>query len=276
MNISTADEDVRFVPEEWDGNSRCAIMHNSRYEWLIGAVDVSNASILDFGCGSGYGAGFLAEKGARVLGLDISRAAIAYATKTFPQASFGVQDLTDSALPAKVSERFDIIVSFDVIEHVEKWWMFLQNIRGLMNQGGIAVVGCPNRVSHFDFNPFWNRFHMQEFTPAQLEWVARTQFDDVTVLGQQFLDPDARARNTAPPLSAAHHVKEALLQTPLRAPVRKMLRLVRGEETRRTIRTRAPENLRNPSKIVFKKINMQDESALREPFGLIAICRVRA
>jgi 2-polyprenyl-3-methyl-5-hydroxy-6-metoxy-1,4-benzoquinol methylase len=275
MNISSADDDVRYVPEEQDINGRCARMHKSRYEWLLGVVDVSNASILDFGCGSGYGAGFLAEKGASVLGMDISRAAIAYATKTFPRASFRVHDLTDSSLTTQVSERFDIVVSFDVIEHVEKWWTFLENIRALMRQGGVAVVGCPNRISHFDFNPFWERFHVQEFTPAQLEWVARTQFDDVTVLGQQFLDPAARARNTARPLSAAHHIKEALLQTPLRAPVRKLVRLLHGD-ARRSIKTRAPEDLRNPSKIVFEKINMQDESALREPFGLIAICRGRA
>jgi 2-polyprenyl-3-methyl-5-hydroxy-6-metoxy-1,4-benzoquinol methylase len=273
MDISTADDNVRYVPGEQDANSRSAIMHQSRYQWLPSVVDVSNASILDFGCGSGYGSGFLADKGANVLGIDISPAAIAYAAKNFPRAAFRVHDLTDSNLTTMVSERFDIVVSFDVIEHVEKWWTFLQNIRGLMKQDGVAIVGCPNRIAHFDFNPFWERFHVQEFTPAQLEWVARTQFHDVTVLGQQFLDPAARERNTARPLSAAYHIKEALLQTPLRTPVRNFVRLLHGNGSRRNVKTRAPENLRQPSKIVFEKISMGDEAALREPFGLVAICR---
>jgi 2-polyprenyl-3-methyl-5-hydroxy-6-metoxy-1,4-benzoquinol methylase len=87
---------------------------------------------LDFGCGSGYGAGFLAERGAKVLGLDISPTAIAYATKMFPRATFRVQDLTDNNLTTDVSERFDVIVSFDVIEHVEKCWTFLQNVAPFM------------------------------------------------------------------------------------------------------------------------------------------------
>jgi SAM-dependent methyltransferase len=272
MNISTADNDVRYVPEEQDANSRSTIMHQSRYQWLTTMVDVSNASILDFGCGSGYGPGFLTDKGARVLGIDISAAAIDYATKTFPRASFLVHDLTDSNLIAEVSERFDIIVSFDVIEHVEKWWAFLQNIRGLMKPNGVAFVGCPNRLAHFDFNPFWNPFHVQEFTPAQLEWTVRTQFEDVTVLGQRFLDPAARARYTARPLGAAYHIKGALLQTPLRAPVRNLVSLLRGQSNG-TVRTRGPRNPRQPSEIVFEDINMQDEAALREPFGLVAICR---
>jgi SAM-dependent methyltransferase len=273
MDISTADEDIRYVPEEQDPNSRSARMHRSRYEWFPSIVNVTNVSLLDFGCGSGYGSGFFAEKGAKVLGMDISPAAIAYAAKTFPPASFLVHDLTDPSVTTKVSERFDVVVSFDVIEHVEKWWTFVQNIRGLMKQAGIAVFGCPNRLAHFDFNPFWNKFHVQEFTPAQLAWVARTQFDDVTVLGQQFDDPAARERNTAHPLSAAYHIKEALLQTPLRAPVSKLVRLLRSDESSRSIKTRAPEDLRNPGKIVFEKINMQNEAALREPFGLVAICR---
>jgi 2-polyprenyl-3-methyl-5-hydroxy-6-metoxy-1,4-benzoquinol methylase len=272
MNISTADHDVRYVPEEQNPNSRNAIMHESRYQWLVGAFDVSRASILDFGCGSGYGAAFLAEKNATVMGIDISPSAIAYATKTFPRASFREYDLTDSNLTAVVSERFDIVISFDVIEHVEKWWAFLVNVRGLMKQDGVAIVGCPNRLAHFDFNPFWNRFHVQEFTPAQLEWAARTQFDDVTVLGQRFSDPLARTRYTAQPLGAAWYIKEALLQTPLRTPVRNLVRLIRGNESRSNVKTRGPESERH-GEIVFEKLNMRDEAALRDPFGLVAICR---
>jgi SAM-dependent methyltransferase len=272
MEISVASGGERFVPEEQDANSRNAIMHHSRYRWLPSIVDVSNSSILDFGCGSGYGSGFLVENGARVLGVDISPVAIAYATEKFPRASFCVHDLTDSSMTAEISERFDIVVSFDVIEHVEKWWTFLENIRGLLKQGGVAVVGCPNRVAHFDFSEFWNRFHLQEFTPAQLEWAARTQFNDVTVLGQKFLDPAARACYTARPLGAAWHVKEALLRTPLRTPVRNLVSLLHSQPSRNT-RTRGLQETSPSTEIVFEKIDMQDEAALREPFGLIAVCR---
>jgi SAM-dependent methyltransferase len=272
INISTADNDVRYVPEERDANGRCAIMHASRYQWLTSVVDVSNASVLDFGCGSGYGPGVLTDKGARVLGIDISAAAIDYAKTRFPRASFLVHDLTDSNLIAQVSERFDIIVSFDVIEHVEKWWTFLENIRRLMKPGGVAFVGCPNRAAHFDFNPLWNPSHMQEFTPAQLEWAARTQFPDVTVLGQRFLDPAVRACYTARPLGPAWYMKEALLQTPLRTPVRNLVSLLHGPKPP-DVKARGSKDPAQSSKIVFEKINMRDTAALREPFGLLAICR---
>jgi 2-polyprenyl-3-methyl-5-hydroxy-6-metoxy-1,4-benzoquinol methylase len=273
MAVSNADADIRYVPEEQDTNTRCAIMHRSRYEWLLGLVDVPRASILDFGCGSGYGAEFLAENGGRVMGIDISPSSIAYAKTKFPRVSFLEYDLTDRNLTKVVSQRFDLIVSFDVIEHVEKWWAFFENIRELLKRGGTAIVGCPNRVSHFDFNPLWNKFHVQEFTPAQLEWIARTQFDDVTVLGQRFSDPEARMRNTARPLSAAHHLKEALLQTPFRTPVRKLVERLHGDGGQRSVRTHGTEDARRPSEIVFEKIDMSDASALSDPFGVIAVCR---
>jgi SAM-dependent methyltransferase len=270
--ISTADNDVRYVPEERDANSRCAIMHASRYQWLTSVFDMSNASVLDFGCGSGYGPGVLTDKGARVLGIDISASAIDYAKTEFPHASFLVHDLTDTNLMAVVRERFDMIVSFDVIEHVEKWWTFLGNIRGLLKPGGVAVVGCPNRVAHFDFNPLWNPFHIQEFTPAQLEWAARTQFEDVTVLGQRFLEPAARACYAARHLGPTWYFKEALLRTPLRMPVRNLISLLYGNQPRDVKTWGSKESLQS-NEIIFEELDMQDEAALREPFGLVAICR---
>ncbi len=271
-SIHNADNDTRYVPEEQGSNSRNGIMHQSRYQWLTSIVDVSNASVLDFGCGSGYGPGFLTDKGARVLGIDISSAAIDYAIKAHPRASFLVHDLTDSDLSSEVSERFDVIVSFDVIEHVEKWWAFLQNIHTLMKPNGVAFVGCPNRIAHFDFNPFWNPFHVQEFTPAQLEWIVRIQFDNVTVLGQRFRSPAAREHYMARPLGVPHYIKGALLQTRLRTPARALERLLRGKPTG-NMRIRGGKTSQPSSEIVFEEINMQDEAALRDPFGLVAICR---
>jgi hypothetical protein len=46
-----------------------------------------------------------------------------------------------------------------------------------------------------------------------------------------------------------------------------------GNGSRACIKIRTPEDPRNPSKIVFETINIRDEAALGEPFGLVAICR---
>ncbi len=273
MNISVADEDVRYVPAELEPTNRCAIMHNSRYRWLLGIVDVSGSSILDFGCGSGYGADYLAQRGARVLGLDISPMAIKYAKATFALPRFQVQDLTNCTLVSQISERFDVIVSFDVIEHVEKWWVFLDNVRGLLKKDGVAVIGCPNRIAHFDFNPFWNKFHVQEFTPVQLQWVCSKYFDRVEVLGQRFLDPKDRVRYTAQPMGPLWYMKEALLLTPLRTPVQKAIKLIRNGDSARPVKTRGGRKGDEKAEIVFDAIDMHDEASMRAPFGLVAVCR---
>jgi hypothetical protein len=71
MRISTADTVIRFVPGEERPTGRNGLMHISRYDWLMTTIDVTNKSILDCGCGSGYGPACLTAKGARVLGMDI-------------------------------------------------------------------------------------------------------------------------------------------------------------------------------------------------------------
>jgi 2-polyprenyl-3-methyl-5-hydroxy-6-metoxy-1,4-benzoquinol methylase len=272
MNIATADNDVRFVPGEQSPTSRSGLMHKSRYDWLTTTIDVKSKSILDFGCGSGYGPAFLTAKGARVLGIDISAAAIQYAKETYPGALFLRYDLTDSHLVDHVNERFDVVVSFDVIEHVEKWWIFLENIRLLLKQSGIAFVGCPNRVALYDFNAFWNPHHLQEFTPVQLDHIARTVFKDVTVMGQRFRNPAARQFYMARPLGLGHYVKGAMKQTPFRAPAVALERLVRHDLGATRIRGGAVPQQDN--EIVFEQVDMQDEANTRDPFGLVAICRI--
>jgi SAM-dependent methyltransferase len=270
MKISTADNDVRFVPGEQSPTSRSGIMHKSRYDWLITRVNVFGKSVLDFGCGSGYGPAFLAAEGARVMGIDISPAAIEYAKETYPEASFMMHDLTDPRLVSRVTDRFDFIVSFDVIEHVEKWWVFLENVKNLLRPDGTAFVGCPNRTAQSDFNVFWNPHHLQEFTPIQLDHIARAQFKDVTVLGQRFRDPAARKFYMARPLGLGHYVKGAVNRTPLRTPALALERLVRSDLGDTRIKGGASPR---DNEIVFDPIDMQDEGSVRDPFGLIAICR---
>ena len=73
MSVSTADGDVRYVPGEQKQRDLTAVAHESRYIWLTDNFVVRGLSVLDFGCGSGYGAGYLASHGARVMGPFVRR-----------------------------------------------------------------------------------------------------------------------------------------------------------------------------------------------------------
>jgi 2-polyprenyl-3-methyl-5-hydroxy-6-metoxy-1,4-benzoquinol methylase len=275
MLVGNADGDIRYVPEEMPPGAQDTLMviaHEGRYAWFSERFPIQGRSVLDFGCGSGYGAGLMAAKGARVTGVDISPASIAHATRAYPAAAFMDMDLTAADVPERIQGQFDFVVSFDVIEHVEKYWQFVRNIRQLLSKDGIAVIGCPNRFATFDYNVEWNPYHVQEFTPTQLAWILRTEFSSVTMLGQDFVSDDARAARLAVQPNALWHFKHGLAKSPI-GPA--LVRLKNSLD-----RLRKPPHA-GPSAggldlVQFAELDLSDEASHKRPFGLVAVCTGRA
>ena len=96
--------------------SLVAAEHLSRYWWA--AQFARGRRVLDAGCGIGYGSNMLAEAGAsEVMGVDIAEPAVEAAKHG---AGSGVAFRTgDVAALDFVPDSFDLVVCFEVIEHVE-------------------------------------------------------------------------------------------------------------------------------------------------------------
>jgi 2-polyprenyl-3-methyl-5-hydroxy-6-metoxy-1,4-benzoquinol methylase len=94
----------------------------------VGELDVH--SILDVGCGSGENLAALAETGRYELsGVDISHEGIELARKRVPSAHLlSVLNVEEEPLP----ERFDLVMSIQVVEHI------VDDVAALRNMAGMA------------------------------------------------------------------------------------------------------------------------------------------
>src|SRR5262249_545014 len=202
--VAFADGDVRYVPDPANIDSArggfCSMAHESRYQWFCKNFDLTDKTVLDFGSGSGYGSKYVSAHAKGVLGLDVSSTAVQYAQQTYGSisTSFMVRDLEDLTLPFELQERFDYLISFCVIEHVECFFNFVKNSAALLRDDGVAVIGCPNRLQTFAGNKSWNEFHMQEFTPLQLQWLLNLYYKSVELIGQDFTTEATMARYLPP------------------------------------------------------------------------------
>jgi len=111
------------------------------YEQLVRAhLPARNGpcSVLEIGCGFGP---FLAAIGTgwRKVGLDRSEYALHEARKFSPDAFFAVSD----AAAAPVRGPFDVIVSFDVIEHVPDLDAVARGVQGALASDGVFVFVVP-------------------------------------------------------------------------------------------------------------------------------------
>lgn len=275
VNVVHADNDVRYVPKGGYANSFCGIAHESRYAWILSNWDLSGKRVLDLGCGSGYGAHSLARRAGIVIGADVSLTAVDYAIQRFKLSNleFMVLDAADYSIVERLGEKsFDLIISFDVIEHVEKYFDFLSNCSTLIRPDGIVIVGTPNRAETFDRKLQWNPYHFQEFSAYQLRKILGLYFRDVRLVAQSIADPAKREALRSGPKSGSANRKghRSLIKRFGRAITRRVVgRVLRRQHlSRRLMILRTPELAF--SDIVFD--TREDDEVLRSCFGLIAIC----
>jgi len=107
---------------------------------------VRGKSVLDAACGEGFGSHLLEKWGAaHVLGVDIAEEAIARARRYFgsDHCEFVRGDVAE--LCRWVGDRkFDVIVSFDTIEHAEDPVAFLRQLKTYLRDGAVLLIGCAN------------------------------------------------------------------------------------------------------------------------------------
>ncbi len=167
----------RFDPDLM-GGSLLEAEHLARYRWA-GAL-VEGKRVLDAGCGTGYGSELLASQGAaEVVGVDVDADVIDAASKSDSRrATFAVADLRE--LPADLGE-FDVVVCFEVLEHIGEPEAALDRLAAALRPGGVLAVSSPNR----DVYPPGNPFHEHEFTPEELAEALSRRFPHVKLVRQQ-------------------------------------------------------------------------------------------
>jgi SAM-dependent methyltransferase len=154
--------------------------HEAAYQFAVPYV--TGRSVLEVGCGEGYGTALLAAAATRILGVDYDALTAAHATVTYPQARFVRGNL--AALPVP-SGSVDVVATLQVIEHVWNHPEFVRECLRVLCPGGLFFVTTPNRLT---FSPGLdepvNPFHTKEFTAAELvELLSRCGFDIESVLG---------------------------------------------------------------------------------------------
>ncbi|GEM_PF-4673100 len=111
---------------------------------LVG--DPTGLNTLDAGCGSGYVSRILADRGARVTGIDVSRRIIELAkAESDDPIDYRVSDLS-KPLP-EFSAAFDLVVGHFVINDIPDHVGFARTVGNVTKQGGRLVLMGNNPYS---------------------------------------------------------------------------------------------------------------------------------
>lgn len=165
--------------------------HLSAY---VFAQKLGGNRVLEVGCGDGYGADLLASEdpGRQVTAVDLFETNVRSASARYkrPNLRFSAQDATALTLP---DGSFDLVVSFQVIEHVPEARLpdYLRQIRRVLAVDGAACISTLNlRRARKPGQPYdKSPDHDREFEPSELEAFLKPYFKSVEMWG---LYPTAR------------------------------------------------------------------------------------
>ncbi len=171
----------RFIPTE---QGRIRLEHYHRYAMVLDVV--KEKDVLDVACGEGYGSSFMADVARSVIGVDISDEAVQHASSaykklnlTFSQGSATNLDFADAS--------FDVVVSFETIEHLAEQAQMLAEIRRVLRPDGLLIISSPNRPIYSEESGEHNEFHVKELDFNEFDELLKAQFPTIQYFGQRIL-----------------------------------------------------------------------------------------
>lgn len=171
-------EHYRSSPEDY----LIYLLHEATYRYALQYT--AGMRVLDYGCGSGYGSALVAETARSVTAVDVSEEAVAYARSKYPGPNLAFQAIDPEAPLPFADASFDVVLSFQVFEHVEDADRYLVEVRRVLVPGGKLLLVTPDRSTRLlPLQRPWNRWHVREYGRGELQEVISRHFDNVEVLG---------------------------------------------------------------------------------------------
>ncbi len=172
------DTGERILPTE-DGEISFVF---SRHKFAYKSIQkyVKDKTVIDIGCGTGYGSYILAEQAKTVLGIDNNIEAITYCKHQFSASNIDYIQMDGSSL--KLNQQFDIAVTFQAIEHFVDLDGFIDQLKHVVKPNGTIYISTPNvRKSQKETSK--NPYHFNDMNYTQFKRLISGKFTNFELMG---------------------------------------------------------------------------------------------
>lgn len=141
------------------------------------ASKLISGTVLEIGCGEGYGISELVQFSKKYIGVDKFDTYISADIKKNNDIIFHKMEIPP--LLNIEANSIDFVVTFQVIEHIQDDHYFLREIFRVLKPGGKLLLTTPNKLMSLSRNPW----HIREYTPFEMKDILRKYFVKSEVKG---------------------------------------------------------------------------------------------
>lgn len=154
------------------------------HRYLLARSYCAGMRVLDVACGEGYGSAILAQVAQEVVGVDLDHATIEHARMSYASATnlnFAQGNALNLPFPDKY---FDIIVSFETIEHLHDPVAFIREVKRLVKDDGVCFISTPDRDVYSSSGKPHNVYHVKEMDLSEFQSLMSDHFAEVITYSQ--------------------------------------------------------------------------------------------
>jgi len=160
--------------------------HIHRYNEVIDQLN-GNETILDIACGTGFGSNLLASKTiGSVIGGDLSSETIKLCQNSWNAKNLSFQEMDGTQLKFE-DNTFDVVVSFETIEHTSAFHEMISEFKRVTKKGGKIYISTPNKLINSPSGIVTNPFHTQEWYYDEFKELIQNHFENYQLYGQKYV-----------------------------------------------------------------------------------------
>jgi 2-polyprenyl-3-methyl-5-hydroxy-6-metoxy-1,4-benzoquinol methylase len=145
---------------------------------------VKDLVVLDIACGEGYGSNLMAQEAKLVIGVDIDKETVSAAQGKYKKENLSYKEGSTSNIPCQ-NDFFDIVVSFETIEHHNEHEQMIAEIKRVLKPEGILIISTPDKKQYSDIPNYQNPFHIKEMYEKEFKALIKKNFRNQIFLQQQ-------------------------------------------------------------------------------------------
>lgn len=168
---------LRNESERWIPNYLFPSTEHSHLErYKLASQFAKDKIVLDIASGSGKGSFLLKTEGKafKVIGNDLDKDAIRYSNHRYKLE--GVEFFESDASKLKYDSEFDLIVSFETIEHIDFYNEYLIALKNSLKADGQLLISTPISSQSINTNPS-NPYHVCEWGFEEFQNLIKNYFE---------------------------------------------------------------------------------------------------